>query len=103
MTTATKFTEQLYSPTQAAKVLGLSPRLIRQLCDRGAIEYCQPYGVKRFVTLSEVHRWIRTRTVPRRDTDEEAEGTAERMVEATVGGGRTAVPQSPEAGHLQRQ
>ena len=71
---------ELYSPTKAAKILGLNPRLLTELCDSGELEYCQPYGTKRFVTLEEVRRWLRTKTTPRRDCDQ-AERAAERATE----------------------
>ena len=74
---------ELYSPTKAAKILGLNPRLLTELCDSGELEYCQPYGAKRFVTLEEVRRWLRTKTTPRRDCNQ-AERVAERERESVT-------------------
>ena len=56
--------EQLYTPTQAAKAMGLPPRLVTKLCDTGEIEYAT-IGHQRKVTLGEIRRWVRSQTTPR--------------------------------------
>jgi excisionase family DNA binding protein len=53
------------SPTAAAKILGICPRLVSQLCHNGEIEYARVRSA-RLVTLAELRRWLRSRTEARR-------------------------------------
>ena len=53
------------SPTAAAKILGICPRLVSQLCHSGEIEYAR-VRTARLVTLAELRRWLRSKTEGRR-------------------------------------
>ena len=65
------------SPTAAAKILGICPRLVSQLCHNGEIEYAR-VRTARLVTLAELRRWLRSRTEARR-TVAEAEEIANKI------------------------